>query len=288
MSVGLFHYHIVKPFACLGLTGPFWSVHSEIIIGTWVAMTILFALTAIGQYFLGKKKSAITFLYEAVIDWFINLSVDNIGSFQKKYFFFLTNLFLFTAFCCLVSLIPFVEEATRDLNTALAIALCSFVYVQYQKIQLHGIKGYIKEFIDPFVIMAPLHIVGELSKIASMSFRLFGNIVGGSIILSMVIDLFGSYRTCVTPAIFICIGLHIFFSCIDCQKNFLLRMIQKITQVSLNILFAVTWLQIVLGIGEAMMQSFVLTMLTATYLSMAMQHNNDEHKEQSHQSTEII
>ena len=61
------------------------------------------------------------------------------------------------------------------------------------------------------------------------------------------------------------------------QHNFWLRTIQKIVQVTLNILFAVTWLQIILGIGEAMMQSFVLTMLTATYLGMAIQHGADQH-----------
>ena len=276
MSAGLFHYHAVKPFACLGLTGPFWTLHSDIIIGTWVAMGILFALTALGQYFLGRKNNPITFLYEKAVDCFISLSIDNIGSFQQKYFLFISSLFLFTAFCCLVSLIPFVEESTRDLNTALAIALSSFLYVQYQKIRLHGVKGFLKEFIDPFVIMAPLHVVGELSKIASMSFRLFGNIVGGGVILGMVIDLCGRYRLFVTPIIFSCLALHIMFSFIDYEKKFWLRIAQKIVHVTLNILFAITWLQIVLGIGEAMMQSFVLTMLTATYLGMAMQHGADE------------
>lgn len=277
MSAGLFHYHSVQPFAGLGLTAPFWTLHSDIIIGTWVAMGILFSLTAIGQYFLSKKNSTVTFLYEKAVDCFINLSIDNIGSFQQKYFLFISSLFLFTAFCCLVSLIPFVEEATRDLNTALAIALSSFLYVQYQKIQLHGFKGFLQEFIDPFIIMAPLHVVGELSKIASMSFRLFGNIVGGGVILGMVIDLCGRYRLFVTPTIFCCIMLHILFSYIDYQNNFWLRATQKIVNLTLNILFAVTWLQIILGIGEAMMQSFVLTMLTATYLGMAMQHGADQH-----------
>ena len=56
MSAGLFHYHSVQPFASLGLTGPFWTIHSDIVIGTWVAMAILFSLTALGQYFLGKKN----------------------------------------------------------------------------------------------------------------------------------------------------------------------------------------------------------------------------------------
>ena len=283
MSAGLFHYESITPFACIGLNGPFWTLHSDIIIGTWVAMGILFALTALGQYFLRKRNNKITFLYEKIVDCFINLSIDNIGSFQQKYFLFISSLFLFTAFCCLVGLIPFVEEATRDLNTALAIALSSFLYVQYQKIQLHGFKGFLKEFIDPFVIMAPLHVVGELSKIASMSFRLFGNIVGGGVILGMVLDLCGRYRLFITPIIFTCLILHIIFSMIDYKKNAFLGACQRIIHVLLNVLFAITWLQIILGIGEAMMQSFVLTMLTATYLGMAMQHGSDEHEQTTKQ-----
>ncbi len=287
MSAGLFDHHIIRPFARLGLTSNFWSIHSHIVLGTWIAMAILLIITLVGRFFLSRKKSPITLVYEKAIGIFIRVSVDNIGSFHKNYFCFVSSLFLFTLFCCIVGLIPFVEESTRDLNTALAIALSSFLYVQYQKITLHGITGYLKEFIDPFPVMAPLHIVGEVSKIASMAFRLFGNIVGGGVILGMIIDLCGRYRIFVTPAIFSCISLHFIFSFLPYEKHPALRITQKIINGCLNTLFVITWIQIILGIGEAMMQSFVLTMLTATYLGMALQHGAHEHKEKEHKPLEL-
>jgi F-type H+-transporting ATPase subunit a len=279
MSTGLFDYHIVQPLARFGLTGPFWSIHSEIVIGTWVAMSILLVITVVGRFFMTRKKSPGCFVYERAIELFIKVSVDNIGTFNKHYFCFVTSLFLFTLFSCVVGLIPFIEESTRDLNTTLAIALCSFSYVQYQKIALHGLKGYLREFIEPFVVMAPLHVVGEISKIASMSFRLFGNIVGGGVILGMVITLCSDYRLYLTPIIFGTIALHFVFECIPYKKNILLLIAQKIISTLLNVLFCITWIQIILGIGEAMIQSFVLTMLTATYLGMALQHGTDEQHE---------
>ena len=73
------------------------------------------------------------------------------------------------------------EEPTQNLNTTLALAMTSFFYVQYNGIRAHGIKGYLKEYTEPFIIMAPLHIISKLASIVSMSFRLFGNIYGGAI-----------------------------------------------------------------------------------------------------------
>ena len=49
-----------------------------------------------------------------------------------------------------------------------------------------GIKTYLKDYCEPMFIMAPLNIIGELAKVISISFRLFGNIMGGAIIILVV------------------------------------------------------------------------------------------------------
>jgi F-type H+-transporting ATPase subunit a len=61
-----------------------------------------------------------------------------------------------------------------------------FVIAHYVGIKTKGFKAYIKEYFEPMFFMMPLNLIGELAKIVSISFRLFGNIMGGSIIILVV------------------------------------------------------------------------------------------------------
>ena len=279
-SIHLFDEATIRPLAAWGFTHPFWSLHIEILMASWIGMLLILGLALLGRYFLDKEFNLVASAYEKIIDIFVDLSNDSFGSFRFNYFVFILAIFSFTFFSCLVGVIPFVEEATKDLNTTVAIALTSFFYVQYQKINLHGIKGFLKEFIEPFFVLAPLHVVGELSKITSMSLRLFGNILGGGIIVSLLFQLLGHYQNILAPAIFIVVTLSILFRfVIPNQHHPALVIINRIINVVLNIFFLVAWVQIFLGIFEGLIQSFVLTMLTTTYLAMNLHHSSNEHTE---------
>jgi F-type H+-transporting ATPase subunit a len=61
-----------------------------------------------------------------------------------------------------------------------------FVLAHHAAIKSKGFKAYIKEYFQPIFFMMPLNVIGELAKIISISFRLFGNIMGGSIIILVV------------------------------------------------------------------------------------------------------
>ena len=61
-----------------------------------------------------------------------------------------------------------------------------FVIAHVAGIRKKGFKTYASEYFQPIFFMAPLNIIGELAKIVSISFRLFGNIMGGSIIILVV------------------------------------------------------------------------------------------------------
>lgn len=74
--------------------------------------------------------------------------------------------------------VPIVRSATADLNTTVALALISVVSTQFLGIRASGLLGHLKHFINP------LEIVSELSKILSFSFRLFGNVFAGEVLLA--------------------------------------------------------------------------------------------------------
>lgn len=269
MSVDIFSYHTVRPFKYFGLTGDFWTVHSDILMATWVAMGCLLFFVILGRYYLNRDANIISAAYEKIILLFMDLCKDSFKPFNYNYFVFVASIFFFTAFCCFVGVLPFVEEATKDINTTFALALTSFFYIQYQKIRVHGVLGYLKEFTEPFFVLVPIHIIGELSKIASMSFRLFGNILGGGVILMMIIELLNAHKV----PFLIVMGTIIFFyiSVRNIPWTAQIPMLNKVATFSLNALFLIAWLQLFLGIFEGMIQSFVLTMLTLTYLAIGTQ-----------------
>ena len=95
-------------------------------------------------------------------------------------------LFMFVVMSNWLGIIPMLAEPTKDLNTPLGLGLMGFCIAHYAGIRAKGFKHYLKEYCQPMFFMAPLNIIGELSKVVSISFRLYGNIVGGAIIILVV------------------------------------------------------------------------------------------------------
>jgi len=90
-------------------------------------------------------------------------------------------------------LVPILRAATSDLNTTLALAIVSVFATHILAIRTTGIVVYLKRFfaLNPiFLFVGLLEIVQELTKFISFSFRLFGNISGGEIVLGTVARMF--------------------------------------------------------------------------------------------------
>ena len=87
--------------------------------------------------------------------------------------------------------LPVFEEPTTDLTLPMTLAIIFVVVLGHGSgIRFHGIKGYLKEYFSPGGIigigMFPLNVVGKIAELISISFRIFGNIFGGAIIMSVV------------------------------------------------------------------------------------------------------
>jgi F-type H+-transporting ATPase subunit a len=124
---------------------------------------------------------------ELIINQFYKLTEDALGKDNsEKYAPLICSLFLFLLLSNWLGLIPHLEEPTKDLNTTLSLGLLGFVLAHHAGIKSKGFKNYAKEYFQPMFFMMPLNLIGEISKIVSISFRLFGNIMGGSIIILVV------------------------------------------------------------------------------------------------------
>lgn len=87
------------------------------------------------------------------------------------------------------TLVPFFRGATSDLNTTLALALISALATHIMSIKTIGIKEYLSRYfsLNPInLFVGILEIVSEFTKIVSLSFRLFGNIFAGTVVLGII------------------------------------------------------------------------------------------------------
>lgn len=99
---------------------------------------------------------------------------------------FIGTIFIYIGVCNIIGVFPGLKSPTGDLNLTLGIALVVFLISHYEGMRDNGVWGYIKGFGEPVIFLLPLNVVGELAKPISHSFRLFGNIVGGGIIITLI------------------------------------------------------------------------------------------------------
>lgn len=184
------------------------TINIEVIIMTWVVFGVLIVF----GLFASRKKEIlprpIQVLGELVVATLYQLTEDALDQEQaKKYSPLICALFMFLLLSNWLGIIPHLEEPTKDLNTPLSLGLMGFAIAHYAGIKSKGFKGYIKEYFQPMFFMMPLNLIGELSKIVSISFRLFGNVMGGSIIILVVSHL--TYSILLPPMLNVFFGLFV-------------------------------------------------------------------------------
>jgi F-type H+-transporting ATPase subunit a len=105
----------------------------------------------------------------------------------ERYLGFVGTLFLFIALANLFTILPGYEPPTGSLSTTAALALCVFVAVPLYGIKERGWGGYLKSYIEPTVIMLPFNVISEFSRTLALAVRLFGNMMSGTMIISILL-----------------------------------------------------------------------------------------------------
>jgi len=196
-------HQLIVPF--MGSTLTF---NLEAIAMTWI---VIFALLAFG--FLAVRKRAILpgplqLVAELIVAALYGLTEDALNKDRaKKYAPLTCALFLFLIVSNWLGIVPHLHEPTKDLNTPLGLGIMGFVIAHAAGIRSKGLKQYLREYCSPIFFMMPLNVIGELAKVVSISFRLFGNIMGGSIIILVVSYL--SYDLILPPLLNAFFGLFV-------------------------------------------------------------------------------
>ena len=203
----------IKNHAVLNLFGiEIWI--TDTIISTWIIMAVLIAFGIVVRIKVRNFKEVPTGfqnVVEALVETFEGYLRSTIGDklmFLGSWFF---TLFLFILLSNLSGILPGMRTPTADWSMTVGLALVTFFLIQAMGVKYRG-AGYVKDLFAPLPwwcpipLFLPINVIGELARPISLSFRLFGNMLAGLIMMSLIYALFPVFATFVIPA-----ALHAYF-----------------------------------------------------------------------------
>lgn len=200
--------HIQLPAEAVA--SPFGFPITNTILATWLAMLVLVGLSWAATRNMREVPAGLQNLVEMAVEYLANLVNDVAGKERgRKFFPLVATIFIFILVANWMGLmplfgtlgtyheahgervfVPLLRSAATDLNTTLGLALISVVTIQVFGVLSLGFRGYTSRFInirgplDMFVGL--LELISEFAKIISLSFRLFGNIFAGEVLLGVI------------------------------------------------------------------------------------------------------
>ncbi len=209
---------------------------------TWFIMIIL-AITCIlitrnFEKIPRKAQNVIEMLVETII----NLTKQTMGADKARFAPYIGTVLIFLAVSNTIGIIG-IRPPTADVNTTMALAIITFCMINYNAVRSKGLGARLKGLTEPMFLLTPINIIGEIATPISLGFRLFGNIVGGLIIMELFYNMLELFST----AIFGANALPIF---------------QLVIPLPFHIYF---------DLFAGLLQSFIFAMLTMVNVSMAME-----------------
>src|SRR5437870_8609109 len=232
---------------------------------TWLVMVILAALTFAASRNLQLVPRGLQNFLEVVLEQFQQMIDDVMGVAGRRFLPLLATLGLFILTGNLMSLVPGLAGPTGNLNTTGACALVVFVAYHWIGARKQGLVAYLKHFAGPVPLalkplMFVIEVISHLARPLSLTLRLFGNMVGGHILLAVIFLL-------MTQLI------------VWALSGSVVGAVVGGTGGIVTIVFTVGFLY-PLKILVAFLQAFIFVMLTMLYISGAIEeaeHHSEHH-----------
>lgn len=148
------------------------------------------AVLIVAAFFLGRNLKVENvgkrqLVVETVIGGLRNFFYDMLGEAGKRYIPYMMTVGIYIAISNMIGLFG-LKSPTKDVGVTGALALMSIILVEYAGIHQKGVKGFLKSFTEPIIIMLPMNILEVFIRPLSLCMRLFGNILGAFVIMELI------------------------------------------------------------------------------------------------------
>ena len=183
-----------KLFEFVGL-GDF-AHHYPHVVYSWLVMAVLIIAGIMATKSISMVPEKAQNVFEIIISGIEEFMVENTGEEGRWFFPIIATIFIYIFISNLSGLIPGFFPPTASINTPLSCALVVFVFTHFIGIKYHG-AGYIKHFMGPVwwmvPIILPIELIGHMARVLSLTFRLFGNMMGHELVLGILFMLAGFF-----------------------------------------------------------------------------------------------
>ncbi|MCD6003843.1 F0F1 ATP synthase subunit A [Halomonas sp. IOP_6] len=162
---------------------------NETIVNTWILMALLTGASILVTRRLRPDVPPNRWrtTLEVIVTG-IQRQIEEISPQSSRHvLYFSGTLFLFIALSNLLLVVPGFTPPTASLSTTAALALAVLIAVPLFGITQQGIRGYLRTYIQPSVIMLPFNIISEFSRGISLAIRLYGNVMSGAVIAGILL-----------------------------------------------------------------------------------------------------
>jgi len=197
----------VRNFGVINI-GPIEVWITESIVVAWGIMALLIVFAIIVRIKLRKFKEVPTGfqnIVELMVESFEGLVIRSAGPKMAWIGGWFFTVFAFLMVSNMSGLVLFIRPPTADWPIPLGLAIITFLLIHFAGLKYRGWE-YVRSFFSPIFIFFPINVLGEISKPIALSFRLFGNVLGGMILISLVYGLAPMAVQLVLPAV-----LHLYF-----------------------------------------------------------------------------
>ncbi|MDR1930001.1 MAG: F0F1 ATP synthase subunit A [Treponema sp.] len=186
---------------------------SETVVISWVVMAALILGALAFTRGLKTVPKGPQALLEGGVEFLNNFARNYFGRRAEAFAPYIGTIFLFLIFANVIPSLspvsfnlagrtftaPFeIKPPARDINFAAALAVMSILLVLFAGLKARGLKGWAKNLLHPVPLMLPFNLLEYIIRPASMCLRLFGNILGGFIIMVLI----GSAAPFIVPPVF--------------------------------------------------------------------------------------
>lgn len=191
--------------------GSQYHLHDSVFNAVLVAIALLilgyFVKRAAQKADPTKKPSGLLHIMEIFVEAVTSLVDQTMGKARRGFVPYMGTILLFLVFANLLGLLG-LTPPTSDYNVTVTLAMLTFVQIHFFSIKTSGIGSYLKGYFDPMPVLFPINLMGEIATPISLSFRLFGNILSGMIIMDLVHSALSHISIALVPLSAI---LHVYF-----------------------------------------------------------------------------
>ncbi len=162
----------------------FFDIYTSVVV-TWIIMAVVIVLVLIltsnlKVHNISRRQAAL----ESAVIWLRDAVGSMLGEEAAAYRDYIVTVLVFIAMSNMVGLFGFTPP-TMDLNVTLALSVMSIVLVEAAGIITKGTKGWLKSFAQPMAAIAFMNVLELLIRPLSLCMRLFGNILGATVIMEL-------------------------------------------------------------------------------------------------------